>query len=150
MRKTLLLPGCLTKWMMNKPGLLVLRRRLMNSGIVWRIECGAISPMKTLRPLIRRGGAKRRGGLACRLIRLRDDSSVQRIGRQQGLDVERHLMLRQVRRRFGETVATYSAPWLARIAEPAVLEDLGEALLDCADGAAWLARLESMSMANKR
>jgi len=39
---------------------------------------------------------------------------------------------------------------LTRITEPAVLEDLGEALLDCADGAAWLARLESMAMANKR
>ena len=74
-------------------------------------------------------------------------SSVQRIGRQeglqvglqQGLDSERQLLLRQVRRRFGETVAASSAPLLARIAAPAVLEDLGEALLDCADGAAWLA-----------
>jgi hypothetical protein len=32
---------------------------------------------------------------------------------------------------------------LARIVEPAVLEDLGEALLDCADGEAWLGRLEA-------
>jgi hypothetical protein len=55
------------------------------------------------------------------------------------LNAERHLMLRQVRRRFGEAVATSSAPWLAQITEPAVLEDLGEALLDCANGAAWLA-----------
>jgi hypothetical protein len=70
-------------------------------------------------------------------------SSVQRIGRQEGLreglDSERHLMLRWVRRRFGAAVAESSAPQLARIAAPAVLEDLGEALLDCADGAAWLA-----------
>jgi hypothetical protein len=36
-----------------------------------------------------------------------------------------------------------SASLLARIAEPAVLEDLGEALLDGADGAAWLARLDA-------
>jgi hypothetical protein len=43
-----------------------------------------------------------------------------------------------------------SAPWLVRITESAVLEDLGEALLDCADGVVWLARLESMAMANKR
>ena len=81
-------------------------------------------------------------------------SSVQRIGRQeglqQGLHSECHLLLRQVRRRFGEAVATNSAPWLAQITEPAVLEDLGEALLDCADGVAWLVRLESMAMANKR
>ena len=70
-------------------------------------------------------------------------SSVERIGLQrglqQGLDSERQLLLRLVRRRFGEAAATASAPRLARIAAPAVLEDLGEALLDCADGAAWLA-----------
>ena len=81
-------------------------------------------------------------------------SSVERIGLQRGLqrglDSERQLLVRQVRRRFGETVAESSAPWLAQVVEPAVLEDLGEALLDCADGAAWLVRLESMAMANKR
>ena len=74
-------------------------------------------------------------------------SSVERIGRQkglqQGLDFERQLLLRQLRRRFGEAVAASSAPLLAQIAEPAVLEDLGEILLDCADGEAWLARLEA-------
>jgi hypothetical protein len=58
---------------------------------------------------------------------------------QQGLDSERQLLVRQVRRRFGEAVAVSSAPLLARIAAPATLEDLGEGLLDCADGAAWLA-----------
>jgi hypothetical protein len=72
-------------------------------------------------------------------------SSVERIGEQrglqQGLDFERQLLLRQARRRFGEAVAASSGPALARIIEPAVLEDLGEALLDCADGEAWLARL---------
>jgi hypothetical protein len=60
------------------------------------------------------------------------------------LDSERQWLLRQVRRRFGETVAADSAPFLARIAAPATLEDLGEALLDCADGAAWLARLDAV------
>ena len=49
--------------------------------------------------------------------------------------------MRLVRRRFGDTVAAISAPVLARITEPTVLEDLGEALLDCADGEAWLAAL---------
>jgi len=39
---------------------------------------------------------------------------------------------------------------LAQISERAVLEDLGEALLDGADGAAWLVRRESMAMANPR
>ncbi|MBK8754876.1 MAG: hypothetical protein IPL99_26055 [Candidatus Competibacteraceae bacterium] len=46
-----------------------------------------------------------------------------------------------MRRRFGDTVAAHSAPLLARITEPTVLENLGAALLDCADDAAWLARL---------
>lgn len=55
------------------------------------------------------------------------------------MDAERHLLPRLVRRRFGETVAADSALLLARTAEP-VLEDLGESVLDCADGAAWLAR----------
>ncbi|CDH43880.1 MAG: hypothetical protein IPL59_13990 [Candidatus Competibacteraceae bacterium] len=50
-------------------------------------------------------------------------------------------MVRLVRCRFGETVAATSAPVLARITEPTVLEDLGEALLDCADGEAWVAAL---------
>ena len=86
-------------------------------------------------------------------------SSVQRIGRQeglqeglqqglqQGLDSERHLLVRLVRRRFGEMVAAHSAPLLARITEPAVLEDLGEALLDCADDATWLAAVASRASA---
>ncbi len=75
-------------------------------------------------------------------------SSVERIGEQRslerGLNAERQLLLRLVRRRFGETVAADSAPRLAQITEPMVLEDLGEALLDCADGAAWLARLDAV------
>jgi hypothetical protein len=77
--------------------------------------------------------------------KMRYVSSVQRIGRQEGLreglDSERHLLLRQVRRRFGEAVAADSAPLLARIARPAVLEDLGKAVLECADGAVWRAAL---------
>jgi hypothetical protein len=73
-------------------------------------------------------------------------SSVERIRRQrdsqQGLDFERQLLLlHMARRRFREAVAGDSGPALARIVEPAVLEDLGEALLDCADGEAWRARL---------
>ena len=62
-------------------------------------------------------------------------------GLQQGLEAERKLLLRQVRRRFGEAVAAQSGPLLARIEQTSAFEDLGEALLDCVDGAAWLARL---------
>ena len=64
-----------------------------------------------------------------------------REGHQAGLTSERQLLLRQVRRRFGPVVGERSQMLLARIAEPAVLEELGEELLDCADGEAWLAAL---------
>lgn len=72
-------------------------------------------------------------------------TSVERIGRQEGrqegLNSERQLLLRQLRRRFGEVVAERSRGLLEQIAEPVVLEELGEALLDCADGEAWLVML---------
>jgi hypothetical protein len=72
-------------------------------------------------------------------------TSVERIGRQEGrqegLHSERQLLLRLVRRRFGAEAAERSQALLERIAEPTVLEELGEAVLDCADGAAWLAVL---------
>ena len=60
-------------------------------------------------------------------------------GQQQG---ERRLLLRQIRRRFSEAIALQSASILERIEELTVFEDLGEELLDCADEAAWLARLQ--------
>jgi hypothetical protein len=43
-----------------------------------------------------------------------------------------------------------SAPILERISELTVFEDLGEALLDCADGVEWLARLQSVVVDEKR
>ena len=64
-------------------------------------------------------------------------------GFQQGVDSERQLLLRMARRRFGARAAERSQPLLARIGEPEMLEELGEVLLDCADGEAWLAALAS-------
>ena len=64
-------------------------------------------------------------------------------GRQEGLGSERRLLLRQIRRRFGEAAAERSAPLLAGIDDPIRLEDLGEVLLDCVDAKAWEARLAS-------
>lgn len=49
-------------------------------------------------------------------------------------------LLPLVRRRFG-AAAERSQALLECIAEPAVLEELGEVLLDCVDGEAWLAAL---------
>ncbi len=59
------------------------------------------------------------------------------------METERQLLLRLARRRFGAVAAEQSAEGLRQIAEPALLEELGEALLDCADGAAWLAAVAS-------
>lgn len=47
-----------------------------------------------------------------------------------------------VRKRFGAEVAEQSAPLLDRIDAPERLEDLGEVLLDSADGVAWLDALK--------
>jgi hypothetical protein len=74
-------------------------------------------------------------------------TSVERIGMrkglQQGLESERRMLLRQVRRRFGEAIADQSGPLLGQIQQLLILEDLGEALFDCADEQAWLARIDA-------
>lgn len=62
-------------------------------------------------------------------------------GWQQGLESERQLVLRMVRRKFGPAAMEQSRALLETITESTVLEDLGEGILDCADGAAWLAML---------
>jgi hypothetical protein len=69
-------------------------------------------------------------------------TSVERIGirkgRAQGMAHERQLLLRLIRKRFGPEVAGQSQPLLERITDAQPLEDLGEALLDSADGPTWL------------
>jgi hypothetical protein len=62
-------------------------------------------------------------------------------GLQQGLDSERRMLLRLIRRRFGEAIAEQSTPALEQIQEPTVFEDLHEYLLDGPDLAAWQTRL---------
>jgi hypothetical protein len=65
-------------------------------------------------------------------------------GLQQGLEQgERQVLLRLVRRRFGEAIARQSETLLAQISDPAQLENLGEMLLECEDGTAWLHRLQA-------
>ena len=63
-------------------------------------------------------------------------------GVQQGLEQERLLLLRMARKRFDADVADQAAPLLARITSPQTLADLAEALLDAADGDAWLDALQ--------
>ena len=60
---------------------------------------------------------------------------------QEGLQHQRHMLTRQVHRRFGSDVAEQSEPLLSHIADPRRLDDLAEALLDSPDGASWLRAL---------
>lgn len=64
-------------------------------------------------------------------------------GLQQGLESERRMLLRMVRRRFNEVIAEQSAPALEQIQQLLILEDLSEALFDCPDEQAWLARINA-------
>ena len=63
------------------------------------------------------------------------------MGLQQALQSERRMLLRLVRRHFGEAVAERTAPVLEQIQQLLVLEDLSEALFDCPDEPTWLARI---------
>jgi len=63
-------------------------------------------------------------------------------GCQEGLNFERHLLSsRQVRRWFDPMAMERRQALLEQIGKPAVLGELEVVLLDCADGAAWLAAL---------
>jgi len=59
-------------------------------------------------------------------------------GLEQGRQATRHLLTRQAGRRFGPTIAVQAEPLLMAISDPLQLEDLGDALLSCPDGIAWL------------
>lgn len=66
-------------------------------------------------------------------------------GLEQGRDTARHILVRQVRLRFGPAMAEQTAPLLARIVDLQRLEELGDQLLICADGEAWLVQVRAAS-----
>ena len=68
-------------------------------------------------------------------------------GREQGREAARHILIRQVRRRFGPVIAEQSVPSLARIVDLQRLEELGDQLLVSQDGAEWLQALREASPA---
>ena len=59
-------------------------------------------------------------------------------GRLEGLFSERQLLLRRVRKRFDDAMMERSRALLERVEGMAVPEELGEVVLYCADGEAWL------------
>lgn len=66
-------------------------------------------------------------------------------GLEQGREATRHILVRQVRLRFGASVAEQTAPLLARVVDLQQLEELGDQLLLCADGEAWLVQVRAAS-----
>lgn len=62
-------------------------------------------------------------------------------GLQQGLAAERALLLRLVRRRFGEACAQALAPLLEARSDPGVLEEIGEWIITYDTGEAFLTRV---------
>ena len=62
------------------------------------------------------------------------------MGLEQGLEQERALLARQAARKFGAGTAERLAALLGGIDDPERLAEIGEAVIDCADGAALLAR----------
>ncbi|WP_300971365.1 hypothetical protein [Thiocapsa sp.] len=67
-------------------------------------------------------------------------------GIEQGREATRHILVRQVRRRFGLTIAEQTEPLLARIVDLQTLEDLGDQLLISPDGEDWLRAVRHMSV----
>ncbi len=61
-------------------------------------------------------------------------------GRERGLEQERALLVRQAARKFGAGTAERLAALLGGIDDPERLAGIGEAVIDCADGDALLAR----------
>jgi hypothetical protein len=65
-------------------------------------------------------------------------------GRQEGLAAERALLLRLVRRRFGEACAQALAPLLEERSDHDALEEIGEWIITCDTGEAFLARVRGV------
>lgn len=79
-------------------------------------------------------------GFAERFVEQGKQQGIQQATRE-GLQHQRHMLTRQVHRRFGSDVAEQSEPLLSHIADPQRLDNLAEVLLDSPDGASWLRAL---------
>ena len=62
-------------------------------------------------------------------------------GLEQGLARERALLSRQAERRFGAETGARLTAFLAGVAAPDRFEEIGDLVVDCADGAELLARV---------
>jgi predicted transposase/invertase (TIGR01784 family) len=65
-------------------------------------------------------------------------------GLEKGLNNEKTLLLRQIRRRFGEETAFKAQATTMAIESPDTLEIIGDYIIDCANGEEFLTKLESL------
>ena len=67
-----------------------------------------------------------------------------RRGREQGVEQQRALLVRQITTKFGAVAAQRVGPLLDRVAAPALLAEVGDALLVCATETELVARVEAV------
>ena len=102
----------------------------------------------TLRMLEEAGDLGAMGSLLAESIDAHYDALMARAraeGVERGMAQERALLARQAARKFGAATAARLAALLEGVSDPARLEEVGESVIDCADGADLLARLEASS-----
>ena len=102
----------------------------------------------TLRMLEEAGDLGAMGSLLAESIDAHYDALMARAkkeGLERGMERERALLARQAARKFGAATAARLAALLEGVSDPARLEEVGESVIDCADGADLLARLEASS-----
>ena len=64
-------------------------------------------------------------------------------GLEQGLERQRNMAVRQARLKFGDAAAERLSPLLDRIADPTVLAQVGDWVIQCGDATELLARTEN-------
>ena len=79
-------------------------------------------------------------GIEAGIARARAETLEQ--GLEQGLEWERALLSRQAARKFGAEAGAGLATLLAGVAAPDRLAEIGDLVVDCADGAELLARAQ--------
>ena len=81
-----------------------------------------------------------KAGIEAGIARARAETLEQ--GLEQGLERERTLLSRQAARKFGAEAGAGLATLLVGVADPDRLAEIGDLVVDCADGAELLARAQ--------
>ncbi len=139
--------------LLQDPGHESLRRAFMEwaRGLVVRSDLAAADPglAGELRRLGETGGleematifAEKVEAFAKRHLAQGQKQGLER-GLEQGLERERALLVRQAERKFGAATAKHLAVLLGEVDDPVRLDEVGVAIVDCADAASLLALAE--------